>query len=136
MKVRAIRDSVVFAAKRNNGSDYGNRVYLKHDDGHISMYAHLRPFDLYPGQEIKAGEEFAEIGSSGYCPSGAHLHYSLFAPGTQKLYAVNTIDPSEYLRQNGYPCDTIMTNPFGSPHCNPKLNGHEGIDFSSYRVKP
>jgi len=135
MKVRAVKDSIVLVAKPDNGTDYGNRIYLKHDDGFISMYGHLKHFDIVVGQELKAGEEFAEIGSSGYCPSGAHLHYSLFAPGTPKLYASNTIDPSGYLRQHGYPCDTVMTNPYGSPHCNPKLDGHEGIDFSSYRLK-
>ena len=135
MRVNAIRESKVLSAKKDDGTDYGNRVYLIHEDGFISMYGHLESIEVVDGQKLKDGEEFGTIGASGFCPSGAHLHYSLFAPNTKKLYASETIDPKEYLIQNGYPCKTIMTNPFGSPHCNPKLEGHEGIDFSSWRVK-
>ena len=128
-------DSVVIVATHEDGTDYGNRVYLKHSDGYISMYGHLKTFDVVVGQELKSGTEFAEIGSSGYCPSGAHLHYSLFSPNTPKLYAEYTIDPTPYINRYGNPCDTVITNYYGSKECNPKLDGHEGVDFSSYRVK-
>lgn len=79
---------------------------------------------------------FAQIGSTGYCPSGAHLHWDMYLPGNDlaELRALNTIDPTNYLEENGHPCNTIVTNPFGSDKCSPKLLHHEGIDFSSYRL--
>lgn len=62
----------------------------------------------------------------------------MFEPGNDlvDLRASNVIDPTLYLNKYGHPCNTIITNPFGSDKCNPKLPGHEGIDFSSYRVRP
>jgi len=135
MRVKTVRTCRVMIAKNDDGKDYGNRVYLKHDDGYISMYAHLQSIEVVGGQILLDGEEFGDIGASGYCPSGAHLHFSLFAPDADKLYASETIDPTDYLIKNGYPCDTIITNPYGSQYCNPKLKGHEGIDFSSWRLK-
>ncbi|MCP4986050.1 MAG: hypothetical protein GY928_08260, partial [Colwellia sp.] len=71
----------------------------------------------------------------GYSPNCAHLHDSLFLPKTQGLYARNTTDPTAYLEIHGYPTDTIVTNPYGSAICNPCLGGHEGIDFSSWRMR-
>ena len=135
MKVNTVRKSKILYVKPDDGTDYGNRVYLLHDDGYISMYAHLKSVDhLLQGDILQDGECFAEIGGTGYCPSGPHLHFSLFAPNTDGLYASNTIDPVEYLRKNGYPTTTKITNNYGSKFCNPKLEGHEGFDFSAVTI--
>ena len=134
MKAKAVTKSKVIVTKSDN-TDYGNRVYIKHSDGFISMYAHLDTIDVKVGQELIKGDSIGDIGSTGYSPNGAHLHYSLFAPETVGLYARNTIDPAYYLELNGYPTDTVITNPYGSAICNPVLSGHEGIDFSSWRLK-
>ncbi len=50
------------------------------------------------------------------------------------LWAKNVIDPTEYLEEHGHPCNTIVTNPFGSNvfNTNSDLTEHEGIDFSSH----
>lgn len=136
MKVRTVIKSVIRIAKPEDGTAYGNRVYLDHADGYISMYAHLKDIShLKNGQVLEKGEEFAEIGNTGYCPSGAHLHFSLFEPNTTELFAKNTVDPFPYIERLGYPCDTIITNKYGSDIHNSKLKKHEGIDFSSWRLR-
>ncbi len=134
MNAEAITNCKVLVTKSDN-TDYGNRVYLKHSDGYISMYAHLDSIAVKVGQKLFKGDIIGVIGSTGYSPNGAHLHYSLFKPNTKGLFARNTCDPAEYLEQYGYPTKTIMTNPYGSAICNPVLSGHEGIDFSSWRLK-
>ena len=135
MKVNTVTESKILVVKKDDGTDYGNRVYLSHSDGYISMYGHLKDVShLSNGQKLSDKEEFAEIGDTGFCPSGAHLHYSLFAPGTAKLYAKYAIDPVQYLREKGYPTKTKITNNYGSKICNPKLDGHEGFDFSSWDI--
>ena len=119
---------------------YGNTIYTKGLlSGQVLMFAHLDRIDVLQGQSLRQGDNIGVIGSTGYSPSGAHLHTSLFAKGEKVYFAKNTIDPKEYFIKYGYPCRTIITNPYGSPHYNDtkdsNLSKHEGIDFSSYRLK-
>ncbi len=118
---------------------YGNTVYTKGmESNQVLMIAHLDDIEVSVGDILQAGESVGHIGNTGYCPSGAHLHTSLFKEGETVYYAKNTIDPKEYFIQYGKPCRTIMTNPFGSKHYNDTkdstLKQHEGMDFSSYRL--
>ena len=118
---------------------YGNTVYAKGiQSGQVLMFAHLHTISVSVGQTLNSGETVGEMGSTGYSPSGAHLHVSLFDKGETVYYAKNTIDPKEYFIKYGYPCRTILTNPYGSPHYNDTkdstLKKHEGNDFSSYRL--
>lgn len=117
--------------------EYGNTVYLEDDLKNRFLFAHLDWFAVKVNDIIEPGGVFAEIGATGYCPSGAHLHWGMFPPGGSfgELRASNVIDPTKYLREYGAPCRTIVTNCFGSKKCNPKLKGHEGIDFSSWRTE-
>jgi len=124
---------------------YGNTVYTKGlDSGQVLMFAHLDSINVQPNQRLEKGDIVGEIGSTGYCSSGAHLHTSLFSKDETSYYARNTIDPKEYYIKYGLPCRTIMTNPYGSKHFNDKaqdkngdqsLKAHEGNDFSSYRLR-
>lgn len=65
----------------------------------------------------------------------------MFEPGDDlaELRGSEAIDPTEYLEENGYPCNTIITNPFKSDDYNDtedsNLTYHEGIDFSSWRKR-
>jgi murein DD-endopeptidase MepM/ murein hydrolase activator NlpD len=139
-KVTAITDCKVFLAKPDDGTAYGNRVYIKDTNNQALMFAHLDSIAVKGGQKLKEGDIIGEIGSTGYSPSGDHLHVSLFPIGAKSFYAKDTVDPKEYSIKNGYPCRTILTNPYGSPHFNntkdSTLKSHEGNDFSSYRLRP
>lgn len=132
-RVKAIRDCFVLVAKSDN-SGYGNRVYLRDKDGHTIMYAHLESFTVKNGDKLKAGKEFGVIGGTGY-GTGDHLHLSYFKPGCKILNSKNTSDPMPYIEEYGYPCDTKITNPYGSEICHPKQPFHEGVDFSAKTLR-
>ncbi len=134
-KAFAVTKCRVIVVKQDDGTDYGNRVYVQDNEGYSLMYAHLDSINVSVGDNLDKDDVIGEIGSTGYCPSGAHLHVSLFPVGATSLYAKDAIDPKEYFIKNMRPSRTILTNPFGSKKCNPKLSGHEGNDFSSYRLR-
>lgn len=146
-KCWVVEASKVIIIKYDDGKRaYGNTVYTKGlKTGRVLMFAHLDSIDVKMGQYLEAGGIIGDIGSTGYSPSGAHLHTSLFPVGCKAYFAQNAVDPKEYFIQYGHPCRTIMTNPFGSQHYNTtekdestgksKLTQHEGMDFSSFRLR-
>jgi len=129
------RMTILCTIADGGGREYGNTVYGQDDLGNRFIFAHLDWFSVKEGDIVPAWETFAEIGDTGY--GGAHLHWGMFLPGNDlsELRASNAIDPTNYLMDYGYPCRTIITNPYGSKICNPKLDKHEGIDFSAWRVR-
>lgn len=124
---------VLLVIQEDGKRDYGNTVYYQDDLSNRFMVAHLDWMACKAGDILKPWETFAGIGDTGFCPSGAHLHYSMFPVGNGYMGARSAIDPTLYIKKYGYPCNTLITNPYGSLKCNPKLKGHEGIDFSSWR---
>lgn len=98
--VYATRDGVLFRVQ-TGPSGYGNALYLKHDDGSFSVYAHLRNFipeitrivDSVRVPELRhdvdlivehhqirflKGQKIAYTGSTGIGPP--HLHFELRTP--------------------------------------------------------
>lgn len=71
---------------------YGNFVKILHDDGKVTLYAHLSYTDLKVGQRVSKGQLIGGMGNSGNC-FGAHLHWELW---TRDDYNSN-IDPMPYL---------------------------------------
>lgn len=62
--VRAARDGrVVYTGSSLVG--YGQLVILKHDDVYLSAYAHNSKLRVKEGDQVKAGDVLAEMGSSG-----------------------------------------------------------------------
>jgi murein DD-endopeptidase MepM/ murein hydrolase activator NlpD len=58
----------------NGGS--GNAIKIRHSDGTISVYMHLKKFSLLlgPGEHVSCGQPIAQVGSSGQS-TGPHLHF-------------------------------------------------------------
>ena len=54
---------VVYAA--DGLKEYGNLVLVKHIDGYITAYAHNSKMIVKSGENVKAGQKIAEMGSSG-----------------------------------------------------------------------
>ena len=127
------KSKVLLTIKDDGKRAYGNTVYTEDDLGNRFIFAHLDFFNVEQGDIIEPWETFAEIGETGYCPSGSHLHWGMFPKGSGYMGASTAIDPTLYLKKYGYPCNTQITNNFGSKICNPKLKGHEGIDFSGWK---
>ncbi|HPM00532.1 MAG TPA: M23 family metallopeptidase [Candidatus Cloacimonadota bacterium] len=55
---------------------YGKTVEIRHQDGHISQYAHLHRINVKHGQSVKAGSIIGSVGSTGYS-TGPHLHFGI-----------------------------------------------------------
>jgi murein DD-endopeptidase MepM/ murein hydrolase activator NlpD len=71
--VYAVADGVVLNA-RNEEKGYGLVVRIKHDDDHVSLYAHLSRIDVKNGQRVKQGDVIGLVGSTGGS-TGPHLHF-------------------------------------------------------------
>lgn len=73
--VRAAGDGTVQLASSLNG--YGNAVYINHQNGYQTRYAHLSAFaPLGIGQQVKAGQVIGSVGNTGI-GTGPHLHFEV-----------------------------------------------------------
>ena len=75
-----------------------NVIRLLHDDGSMSVYAHLKldSARVRPGQRVKAGDQLAESGNTGYS-SGPHLHFVIQKNTGGKLVSL----PYSFTLENG-----------------------------------
>jgi murein DD-endopeptidase MepM/ murein hydrolase activator NlpD len=75
------RARVVFAGRMPDGAEV---VVLAHDDGLVSLYAHLEDGPLAPsvkaGDIIEAGERIGSVGLTG-TTTGYHLHWAVYRNG-------------------------------------------------------
>jgi hypothetical protein len=80
---------------------YGNHLLVRHDDGTVAAYAHLRHGSarVRAGDRVAAGQELAEVGSTGNT-SEPHLHVHLMddehptaAAGVPMLWPGIATDP-------------------------------------------
>lgn len=87
-------DSVVAAAdgvvvySGNGLVGYGELVIIKHNDSFLSAYGHNRKRLVTEGQQVKAGQQIAEMGSSG--SSHDELEFQIRKDGSP-------VDPLDYL---------------------------------------
>lgn len=79
--------TVVYAGSGLRG--YGNLLIIKHDQNYLSAYGHNRRLLVKEGDAVKAGQQIAEIGSSGTDTSKLHFE----------------------IRQNGKPVDPLQFLP-------------------------
>jgi len=76
------------------GSGYGNYVMIEHDDGAVTVYAHLQENTIIvrKGDTVVAGQVLGKMGSSGRS-TGPHLHFEVRING-------QTVDPENYISLN------------------------------------
>lgn len=60
------------------GASYGKWVLIEHDNNLTTLYAHLSNSVVREGDIVKAGQEIAYTGNSGYT-TGPHLHFEVLA---------------------------------------------------------
>lgn len=70
-------------------ADEANYVRLLHEDGTMSVYAHLAPdrVEVVPGQNVRPGQLLGYSGGTGFS-TGPHLHFVLQANQGRELVSV------------------------------------------------
>lgn len=77
----------------NCGGGYGNHVIIQHNDGILTVYAHMyeNTITVKAGDTVRAGQVIGKMGSSG-SSTGMHLHFEIRENGQRK-------DPLNYISQ-------------------------------------
>lgn len=116
-KVRAARGGVVLGAGNTDttcpNASYGKWVFIKHDNGLSTLYAHLSTISVSAGQTVEDGEVIGFSGNTGYS-TGPHLHFGVYASSGSKIdsfkssscrgktYTMPLADPTAYLNPLSY----------------------------------
>lgn len=79
----------------NNDGSFGVAVAVEHADGWITLYAHLSRADVWPGDEVRTGQQLGLSGATGYV-TGAHLHWQLCDTWTFPRDPARNRDPLAY----------------------------------------
>lgn len=90
--ILSVMDGTVIAAGPAQG--FGNWVVIKHDGGEVSVYGHMRYYNVTTGQRVAAGEQIAQIGNEGFS-TGPHLHFEIKPDGATQ------VDPQAWFAQQG-----------------------------------
>ncbi|BAU10263.1 peptidase M23 [Leptolyngbya sp. NIES-3755] len=77
--IMAAAPGKVVTAGWNDGG-YGNLVEVKHADGSVTLYAHNSRILVRVGQQVRQGQQIAEMGSTGFS-TGPHSHFEVHLPG-------------------------------------------------------
>ncbi|SCK11837.1 Membrane-bound metallopeptidase [Variovorax sp. HW608] len=85
--VAAAGGRVVYVGSKLRG--WGNLVMVKHDDEFITAYAHNRKILVRENEQVKPGQQIAEMGSSD--SNATQLHFEIRRKG-------NAVDPMPYLK--------------------------------------
>ncbi|WP_372824111.1 peptidoglycan DD-metalloendopeptidase family protein [Polaromonas sp.] len=78
---RTVGDGVVEFAGAQNG--YGNVVFVKHRNGHETVYAHLSRISVQRGQTVSQGQTIGLVGATGWA-TGPHLHFEFRVNGVHQ----------------------------------------------------
>ncbi|KEA54529.1 lipoprotein [Mangrovibacter sp. MFB070] len=81
---------VVYAGDQLRG--YGNLILIKHDENYITAYGHNQSMLVTNGQQVKAGQKIATMGSTG--TNTVKLHFQI-------RYKATALDPLRYLPPQG-----------------------------------
>jgi len=115
--VYAAREGVVLGTGNTDltcpGASFGKWIFIKHDNGLSTLYAHLSSQVVAKGDAVTTGELIGYSDTTGYA-TGPHLHFGVYAsagseiasfassgcPG--KTYTMPVADLSAYLNPLSY----------------------------------
>lgn len=75
--VYAALDGKVIAAGNNGRYQYGRYVLIEHENGLVTLYAHLSRQLVSAGERVKTGQLIAYSGNTGYS-TGPHFHFTVY----------------------------------------------------------
>ncbi|SDY49296.1 Murein DD-endopeptidase MepM and murein hydrolase activator NlpD, contain LysM domain [Modestobacter sp. DSM 44400] len=76
---------------------FGLAVYIRGDDGAVTVYGHVNEYYVRAGERVRAGAQIAEVGNRGQS-TGPHLHFEVHPRGT--MYS-GQVDPVPWMRARG-----------------------------------
>jgi murein DD-endopeptidase MepM/ murein hydrolase activator NlpD len=89
--ISAVAAGTVASAGSEGG--YGRVVRLQHDDGTVTLYAHMSALLVTAGQRVTAGTYLGREGNSGHS-TGPHLHFEVRVGDVP-------VDPTPWLKARG-----------------------------------
>ncbi|WP_448617226.1 M23 family metallopeptidase [Geodermatophilus sp. URMC 65] len=84
-------------ARAGTATGFGFAVYIRGDDGAVTVYGHVNQYFVRAGERVVAGELIAEVGNRGQS-TGPHLHFEVHPSGA--MYG-GQVDPVPWLRGRG-----------------------------------
>jgi murein DD-endopeptidase MepM/ murein hydrolase activator NlpD len=84
-------------ARAGAATGFGQAVYIRGDDGAITVYGHVNDYFVHAGERVVAGELIAEVGNRGRS-TGPHLHFEVHPGG--RLHS-GQVNPMPWLRARG-----------------------------------
>ncbi len=79
----------------------GKAIVIQHDNGMLTIYAHLASIDVREETAVHQGDPIGTVGSTGRS-SGPHLHFAVRLDGA-------TLDPQQFLRSADVPLLRVST---------------------------
>jgi len=96
LDIRAKHGNAVYAAfdgkvveVKKSSKGYGNTIKILHENGLVTLYAHLSAFSVKKGDIICKGKVIGKVGTSGNA-TGPHLHFEI-------IENKKKVNPLEYL---------------------------------------
>ncbi|MGY1823826.1 M23 family metallopeptidase [Geodermatophilus sp. SYSU D00079] len=83
--------------RAGTATGFGYAVYIRGDDGAVTVYGHVNRYFVQAGERVVAGEQIAEVGNRGQS-TGPHLHFEVHPGGA--MYG-SQVDPVPWMRSRG-----------------------------------
>ncbi|MFA6095018.1 MAG: peptidoglycan DD-metalloendopeptidase family protein [Candidatus Paceibacterota bacterium] len=91
--VKSAGDGVIVATGDTDvtcaGASYGKWVFIKHNNGLSTLYAHLSLIKAITGSTVKSGDVIGYSGNTGYS-TGPHLHFTVYASDGVKVTSLKS----------------------------------------------
>jgi murein DD-endopeptidase MepM/ murein hydrolase activator NlpD len=84
-------------ARAGTATGFGYAVYIRGDDGAVTVYGHVNEYVVRAGERVDAGERIATVGNRGQS-TGPHLHFEVHPGGA--MYG-GQVDPVPWMRARG-----------------------------------
>ncbi|SCA86541.1 peptidoglycan hydrolase YocH [Bacillus glycinifermentans] len=104
--VVAAADGTVSKSYASNS--YGQVIFIKHDNGYETVYAHLNKRLKKKGDRVKKGEEIGIIGNTGIS-TGTHLHFEIHQ-GAWTENKKNAINPLTVYSEEAFRPSSVHVN--------------------------
>ena len=86
--IYAANNGVVTKAEYNSYN--GNYIYIDHNNGYLSEYAHMDSLNVKVGQVVEAGQIIGTMGDTGFS-TGVHLHFGIWSGNPASASAYNPL---------------------------------------------